>query len=73
VATTVTTVTTEPEVIRLSDEDGRAFFDATARELLGIGGDDFLRRWRAGDYDDKADDPDHWDVLYLAIMGAGDL
>jgi hypothetical protein len=53
----------------LSPEESRAFFDAKARELLGISGDEFMQRWNAGDYDEIADDPAHSDIMYLAILG----
>ena len=36
---------------RLSEVEGRAVFDEKARALLGISGDEFLRRLDAGDYD----------------------
>ncbi|MGH2532470.1 MAG: hypothetical protein ACRDJW_09200 [Thermomicrobiales bacterium] len=53
----------------LDEEEEREFFDRSVRELLGISGDEFTRRWNAGDYDEIADDPTHWDVLYLAMLG----
>lgn len=59
---------TEPTIRDLSPEESRAFFDAKARSLLGISGDEFLRRWNAGDYDEIADDPP-FDIMYLAILG----
>lgn len=34
----------------LSAEEGRAYFDRRVRKLLGISGDEFLRRWDAGEY-----------------------
>ncbi len=60
----------EIAVRRLDAVEERAFFDRSARALLGISGDEFVRRWNAGEYDDVADDPAHWDVLYLAMLGA---
>lgn len=68
---TVEEESTVPAVIYLNDEEGRVLFDSTARELLGISGDEFLRRLRAGEYDGVPDDPEHWDILYLAMMGMG--
>jgi len=59
----------EPPVRDLSPEESRAFFDAKAQALLGISGDEFVRRWNAGDYDEIADDPAHSDIMYLAILG----
>ena len=61
----------ESPIRDLDPEDSRRFFDAKARELLGISGDEFRRRWAAGDYDDIADDPTHSDVMYLVLLGSG--
>jgi hypothetical protein len=55
-------------VLQLDREESREFFDRSARELLGISGDEFIRRWDAGDYDEIADDPAHSDVMYLAML-----
>lgn len=38
-----------PAVIELTPEEARAVFDRTARRLLGISGEEFVRRWEAGD------------------------
>ena len=53
----------------LSPAETRAFFDKKALSLLGISGDEFRRRWQAGDYDEIADDPEHSDIMYLALLG----
>lgn len=58
-----------PGVIDLNPEESKAFFDDAARQLLGISGDEFAARWAAGEYDDIADDPEHREVLYLAMLG----
>ncbi|MBA2518628.1 MAG: hypothetical protein H0V24_03095 [Chloroflexia bacterium] len=60
-----------PPVRPMTLEEGQAFFDRLARELLGIGGEEFRGRYHAGRYDDILDDPDHRDILYLAMLGAG--
>lgn len=39
-----------PGIIQLTAEEGRALFDRKAREALGISGEEFLRRWDAGEY-----------------------
>jgi hypothetical protein len=52
----------------LDPEEAQAIFDALARELLGISGAEFLRRWDAGAYDAIADDPDHPEVMRLALL-----
>jgi hypothetical protein len=45
-------------VIELSREEGIVLFDKAARNKLGISGDEFLRRWDAGeDFAAVADEP----------------
>lgn len=39
-----------------SDADAWAVFDAEARRMLGISGEEFLRRWDAGAYADLGED-----------------
>jgi hypothetical protein len=58
---------TTSDIRWLTDEEARAVFDQEARELMGISGDEFIRRWDAGDFDDIADHPDHPEVMRLAM------
>jgi hypothetical protein len=58
-----------PDVRHLTVKESRAFFDRMARELLGISADEFRRRWSAGEYDAIADDGNHSDITYLALLG----
>lgn len=39
-------------VVELTEDQARGAFDERARELLGISGDEFLTRWRAGEFED---------------------
>ncbi len=39
-----------PPVVELSDEEARAHFDPPARHLVGLSGEEFLRRYDRGDY-----------------------
>ncbi len=55
-------------VLFLSPEAEQEYFDEQAREALGISGDEFRRRWQAGEYRDIADDPEHGEILRLAAM-----
>ena len=48
----------------LSPEEGRALFDRNAREWLGISGEEFIRRWDAG----EIEDPDRTDIVILQLM-----
>ncbi len=55
-------------VLCLSPEAEQEYFDEQARKALGISGDEFRRRWQAGQYRDIADDPEHGEILRLAAM-----
>jgi hypothetical protein len=52
----------------LNDEEGRAFFDEQARAQLGISGEEFLRRWDAGEFAATVDDPEHAALRRLAAL-----
>ncbi|MEO7837043.1 MAG: hypothetical protein ABIS21_05325 [Acidimicrobiales bacterium] len=43
------------DVREATPEEGRAIIDAHARQLLGVSGEEFLRRWDAGEYEDTED------------------
>ena len=53
-----------PDIELLTRGEGRALFDARAREWLGMSGDEFIRAWEAG----EIEDPDRSDVMVLVIM-----
>lgn len=59
----------EPETLappaEYSVEEGREIFDAAAQRHLGISGDEFLRKWDAGEF---ADDPDRPEVIEVAML-----
>jgi hypothetical protein len=69
---TATTDRTIPGIQDLNPEEWREYFDRMARELMGMSGAEFIERWNAGEYDAIADEPEHWDALYLAMLSAGD-
>jgi len=46
-----------PEIVDLSRESSWAILDEDCRAYLGIGVDEFVRRYNAGEYDDPDDDP----------------
>jgi hypothetical protein len=54
--------------IWLDDGEARAYFDAEARELVGMGGEEIVRRLDAGEWEEVIDDGEHRDHLYLAMM-----
>lgn len=47
--------TTGNQIYELSQEEGRELFDRAAWHHLGISGEEFMRRWDAGYYDDPDD------------------
>jgi hypothetical protein len=49
-------------------EEGRDLLDHQARKLLGISGDEFLRRWDAGEYRDIADTLGQRHIMRLAML-----
>jgi len=49
-------------------EEGRALFDEQARKLVGISGEEFLRRWDAGEYRDAIDGPVHGALIHLYML-----
>lgn len=55
-------------IIFLEDDEARAYFDKSARELVGMSGEEFLRRLDAGEWDEVIDDGEHSDHLFLAMM-----
>jgi hypothetical protein len=59
---------TNSESLTLSPEAAQAFFEKQARELLGISGEDFLRRFDAGEYANIPDDAGDADIVYLATL-----
>lgn len=41
----------------LSRDEGLAIIDRRARRYLGISGEEFVRRWEAGYYEDEPESP----------------
>lgn len=63
--------TIDPAEIRprvLGRAEGRAFFDQQARALMHMSGEEFLRRWDAGDFAASVDDPAQPELLHLAML-----
>jgi hypothetical protein len=55
-------------IVWLEGDEARAYFDKEARELVGMSGEEFLRRLDAGEWEEVIDDGEHNDHLYLAMM-----
>jgi hypothetical protein len=56
-----------PEPIEISHEEWWREFDARARELLGIGGEEFIRRFEAGEYLARIEEPDILELAFLRV------
>lgn len=50
-------VHTDDRIKQFTQADARAMFDRMAQFTLAITGDEFLKRWNAGDYRDRLDEP----------------
>jgi hypothetical protein len=53
-----------PPIVELSEAEGRALFERQARKYMGMSGDEFLRKWDAG----EIDDPDRSEVLTVVFL-----
>lgn len=58
----------EPEVVWVCPEEGRRMFDEVAREWAGMSGDEFIRRYEAGEYADMVESEDNRYVVELVLM-----
>ena len=52
----------------LDDDEAREQFDREARRLLGISGDEFLRRYDAGEYNGPLEGRMTSDVMMMLMM-----
>jgi hypothetical protein len=52
----------------LDDDEAREHFDRQARRLLGISGDEFLRRYDAGEYNGPLEGRMASDVMMMVMM-----
>ncbi len=57
-----------PPMIWLTPIEAHAQFDQRAREMVGMSGEEFLRRLDAGEYADIPDDREHRAFIELGIM-----
>lgn len=55
-----------PPVRELTHEESRELFDQQAQSWLGISGEEFIRRYDAGEFSDEQLDRDP-DIVYLAM------
>ena len=59
---------TESEIRWLTPEEGRDLFDAEARRVMGMSGEEFIRRWEAGEYREIADTSGNLHIMRLAAL-----
>jgi hypothetical protein len=52
----------------LSREEARELFDARARELMGMSGEEFLQRYDAGEFDEIEDTPEDPGIIHLLMI-----
>jgi hypothetical protein len=52
----------------LTAEEGRELFDNAARYYLDMSGEEFIRKWDAGEFDAIIDDPEHHSKLMQVAM-----
>jgi hypothetical protein len=57
-----------PEDMFVSPEEGRRMFDEAARELVGMSGEEFIRRFDAGEFAEIPDDEKHRNIIELGLM-----
>jgi len=60
-----------PATRTLTPDEGRAFFDEQCRAYLGISGEELIRRWDAGKYEDIEDIRENWDILHVGLLPFG--
>jgi hypothetical protein len=51
----------------LDDDEARELFDREARRLLGISGEEFLRRYDAGEYNRPLEDPEEENLMLMLM------
>lgn len=54
----------EDRLVHLTYEEALVMFDEAAQYYLNMSGEEFLRRWKANDFED----PDSAEVVHVGIM-----
>jgi hypothetical protein len=57
-----------PPMIWATSDETREEFDQRAREMVGMSGEEFLRRLDAGEFADIPDDREHRAIIELGMM-----
>jgi hypothetical protein len=57
------------EIQELTREEGHELFDKVAQREMGMSGEEFLRRWDAGEFHDEDEHPEAVNVSMLIPFG----
>lgn len=57
-----------PPVISVTPAEERRMFDEMARAWVGMSGDEYIRRWKAGEFANIPDDLEHRRYIELSLM-----
>jgi hypothetical protein len=72
IARTTETTTDDRDIVDadyyFDAEEGRRVFDSAVRSQMGISGEEFIRRWEAGEYWEVADQPESRHIGRLIMM-----
>lgn len=63
-----TAAPTERSTRWLTDDEAHAIFDAQARKTMGMSGEEFLRRYDAGEFNGIQDDWENMGLIRLIML-----
>lgn len=52
----------------LDDEESHQYFDRQARRIMNMSGEEFLRRYDAGEFKDQMDGPRHCQLVEMVML-----
>ncbi|MGH2532144.1 MAG: hypothetical protein ACRDJW_07520 [Thermomicrobiales bacterium] len=58
----------DAQVHDVTKQEAHALFDQQAREIMGMGGEEFLRRYDMGEFRDIPDDAEHTAYWFLTML-----
>jgi len=61
---------TDEDVIWMTPDETRAWFDAECVRFVGMSSDEFVRRLDAGEFDAIMDTAEHPDLMWLVSMAS---
>jgi hypothetical protein len=56
------------EIRYLDDEESHQLFDREARRLMNMSGEEFIRKYDAGDFEGEMDGPQHHALVKLVML-----